>query len=196
MTSEDQTDDRQDQSTGDALQMEFFKGYGVGVGREASPHDVNLPMLDREIAETQAQVENWDTLLRNAGPLRRGWLKLTRQIPKDYEREIDLSRLYIQDLQESRNKGVEEKMARDDYQRELVRMRRTMSAEEATAYLEIMLDNGIKPLPELFRRAGRPVPQREIGDTTVPGFANDNLPCDLGPTLNEADFDVDFEPPF
>lgn len=106
MTSEDQTDDRTDRSTGAAPQMEFFKGYGVGAGWEASPHEVNLLMLDREIAETRAQIDNWETLLRNASPLRRGWLKLTRQIPKDHEREIDLSRLYVQDLQASREKGA------------------------------------------------------------------------------------------
>jgi hypothetical protein len=180
-----------------APRVEAFNGHGTEYSSEPNAtSEPSIPALDLEIERTRFEIEEWEGLLKDAGPLRRAWLKLTRQIPKDPERELDLSKLYVQDMQDSRDQAAGEQQAHEESRRDLMRMRRSMSAEEANIYLELMEDNGVKPLPELYRRAGRLVPERKVGDTTVPGFVNDNLPSEVDADAPSFDDDPDFGPSF
>jgi hypothetical protein len=158
----------------------------------------------REIRSEQSKLQD---LVQNSGRLRLGWLKLTKQISSDPHRDLHTLNLlaegyeqrYADELRFFDDQKLErqaEEASRQARRINEARLLRTMGPDEAFDLAEAMLDKGHRPIPELYRRAGLDVSPQRIGDATVPGFINDNLPRDLGPVPDDADFGVDFEPPF
>ena len=163
-------------------------------------YDVNIRELRSEMAKLQ-------DVLENSGPLRLGWLKLTRQISVDPHRDLNTLSIYAEKYEQERAeelKSFEDQKAERRIQeaalverrRNEARLLRTMGPDEALDIAEALMDEGHAPMPELLRRAGVFLASKKVGDVMVPGFNNDNLPRDLGPVSEDADFGVDFEPPF